>query len=246
MRLGIFGGSFNPVHVGHLRIAIEVREALGLDRVDMVPVASPPHKEAGDLLPFWLRCLIIKAAVRQAPGLALNDLEALLPEPSYTHRTLSAYRDILPEAELFFILGASDLLLLDLWHRGRELHMLANLVVVPRFGKDLQAVAEFVPQFWPEAERLSACAHFVQRDDRQACWRLPGGNLLQYVHAPGLDVSATDIRLRFLDGRSIVFLVPSEVRQVLQERHEEVRRIWSVQSEVKYKSHREEDGGTES
>ncbi|MEG6551817.1 nicotinate (nicotinamide) nucleotide adenylyltransferase [Desulfocurvibacter africanus] len=245
MRLGIFGGSFNPVHVGHLRIAIEVRETLELDQVDMVPVASPPHKEASDLLPFWLRCLILKAAVKQAPGLALNDLEALLPEPSYTHRTLSAYREILPDAELYFILGASDLLLLDLWHRGREMHELANFVVVPRFGKDLQAVADFVPRFWPDAERLSACAHSAQPSNCQACWRLPSGNLLQYVHAPGLDVSATDIRYRFLDGRSLVYLVPSEVEQVLMERREEVRRIWSVRPEGKHTRCRAEDDGEE-
>lgn len=244
MRLGIFGGSFNPVHVGHLRIAIEVRETLGLDQVDMVPVSSPPHKEAEDLLPFRLRCLIIKAAVSQAPGLALSDLEALLPEPSYTWRTLSAYREILPDAEIHFILGASDLLLLKSWHRGRELHELANFVVVPRFGRDLQAVAEFVPQFWPRAERLFACAHPAP-GNCQACWRMPGGNLLQYVHAPGLDVSATDIRQRYLDGRSIVFLVPAEARQVLAEHGEEVRRIWSVQTEVRYKSCAEA-GGQES
>ena len=234
MRLGIFGGSFNPVHVGHLRIAIEVRESLGLDRVDMVPVAAPPHKEPSDLLPFWLRCLIVKAAVRQAKGLALNDLEARLPEPSYTWRTLAAYRDILPKAELFFIMGASDLLQLDLWHRGRELHNLANLVVVPRFGKGLPEVAAFVPEFWPGAERLCLCVHENLFGGCQACWRLPGGGMLHYVHAPGLDVSATDIRRRFLAGRSVVFLVPREVNQVLGEMRDEVRRIWSVRPQGKH------------
>lgn len=233
MRLGVFGGSFNPVHVGHLRIAIEVREALGLDQVDLVPVAAPPHKEASDLLPFDLRCAIIKAAVRQAPGLALSDLESGLPEPSYTFRTLTTYRDILPEAALYFILGASDLLQLDIWHRGRELPRLANLVVVPRFGKGLDEVAAFVPGFWPGAERLASCPESVLPDVCRACWRLPGGGMLHYVHAPGLDVSATDIRRRFLAGRSIVFLVPREAGQVLMEMRDEVRRIWSVRPEGK-------------
>lgn len=232
-RLGVFGGSFNPVHVGHLRIAIEVRETLGLDRVDLVPVASPPHKEASDLLPFDLRCQIIAAAVRQAPGLALSELEASLPEPSYTYRTLSAYRQALPHAELFFILGASDLLQLDIWHRGRELHQLANFVVVPRFGKGLEEVAAFVPEFWPGAERLPDCRDSALPGNCRACWRLPGGGVLHYVHAPGLDVSATDIRRRFLAGRSIVFLVPREAGQVLMEMRDEVRRIWSARPEGK-------------
>lgn len=231
MRLGIFGGSFNPVHVGHLRIAIEVLETLGLDQVDMVPAASPPHKEAADLLPFDLRCAIIRAAVRQAEGLVLSDLEAVLPEPSYTHRTLSAYREMRPADELFFILGASDLLQLDVWHRGRELHELANLVVVPRFGKGLEEVSAFVPAFWSGAERLPVCQAPSLPDNFQVCWRLPGGQQLHFVHAPGLDVSATDIRRRFLAGRSIVFLVPREAGQVLTEMQDEVRRIWGAQSE---------------
>ena len=224
MRLGIFGGSFNPVHVGHLRMAIEVREALGLDRVDLVPCANPPHKAATGMLPYGLRRRIVQTAVAQTPGLAVSDLEAVLPEPSYTFRTLTGYERILPEAELFFLMGISDLLDLVKWHRGPELADLAHLVVVPRFGLGLGEVERFVAEFWPDARRDDACG---DPGEYAAVWRFPSERRLYQLDVTRFDVSATGVRRRWLAGRSISFLVPPEAEDLLVAQRDEVTRIWA-------------------
>lgn len=130
-RIGIFGGSFNPVHIGHLRFVIEVKERLGLDRVDLVPCANPPHKPSSDLLPFDLRFQMLADACRELDGIEVNDIESHLEGPSYTHRTLEEYRRREPDARPMFILGTLDLLTLPSWHRGPELTDIASIITVP-------------------------------------------------------------------------------------------------------------------
>ena len=98
----ILGGSFNPPHVGHLRLAIEAREALGdlVQGVDMVPCAVPPHKAQSGMLPFELRASMVAACAESIPWLRCNRAEALRQGPSYTWDTLCAYREAEPETEL--------------------------------------------------------------------------------------------------------------------------------------------------
>ena len=119
----ILGGSFNPPHVGHLRLAVEVREALGdlVTGVDLVPCAVPPHKDASDLLPFGLRAALVEACIAGLPWLACNRLEGRRQGPSYTWDTLTAYRQAAPGTDLYFILGSPDFAQLPLWRRGTEL-----------------------------------------------------------------------------------------------------------------------------
>ncbi len=226
MRIGILGGSFNPVHVGHLRLALEARELLRLDRVDLVPAAVPPHKSAQNLLPFGLRCRLLGLAVAGRPGLAINLTEGRRRGPSYTWDTLSAYARECPQGRLFFLMGVPDLQALPAWRNGLKLPQLADLVAVARQGMAQDEVRELVSDYWPGAtgpERLSRdryCAKEVLQ------WRLPGFGRLLLLCPPFLDVSSTLIRSYWQQGRDMQFLVPHAVIQELIRLQSVVQRFW--------------------
>lgn len=220
MRLGIFGGTFNPVHCAHLRMAVEAREALGLSRVEFVPAARPPHKSGG-ILDFTARCRLLEAALASCPGFTLNRVEAARPGPSYTVDTLADYARRHPDDELFFICGATDLVSLGLWHRGRDLPRHAALAVLPRPGVARSEAEAFVPRFWPGA-----------REERSGLWRLPEGGAVHLVDAPLLDVSATLVRARLLAGKCLKCLVPPEVEEGLLALSPEALAPWRDEARV--------------
>ncbi|WP_272700493.1 nicotinate (nicotinamide) nucleotide adenylyltransferase [Desulfovibrio sp. Fe33] len=214
MKIGILGGSFNPVHTGHVRMAVEVHEQLGLDRVELVPAAEPPHKPSGGLLPFELRLDLVRRAIEGIPGLGANPLEAERSGPSFTCDTLTCYRTERPDNELYFILGASTFLELRNWRRGLEIPTLASLVVVNRW-EAAEAVAGFVAEQWPEATL-----------EGEGVWRMPGGNEIRLLDIPRLDIKGGHIRRRWLDRRNLSLLVPDGVRALLEDRAEEIARCW--------------------
>lgn len=217
MRLGILGGCFNPVHNGHLRLAVEVREDLGLDRVDLMPAFVPPHKPGDGMLPFELRAALAEAAAQGAPGLGVSRIEAGRPGPSFTVDTLAALRASRPEDELWFVLGAGDLFALPEWHRGEEIPSLANLAVAGRGGAGPDSVDRFVAAQWPGAVA-----------EEPGTWRLQWGTRVRLVPLERLDVSASLVRRRWLAGRSLLGLVPAAVERALEEQAELVRRVWSA------------------
>jgi nicotinate-nucleotide adenylyltransferase len=214
VKIGILGGSFNPVHTGHVRMAVEVYEQLGLDRVELLPASRPPHKRGQDILPFELRMELVRRAIEDIPGLGANPLEAERPGPSFTCDTLTCYRAEAPENELHFILGASTFLELHNWRRGLEIPALASLVVVNRW-EAADDVAGFVAGNWPEAVAESV-----------GTWRLPEGNAIRLLDTPRLDIKGGHIRRRWLDRRNLSLLVPDGVRDLLEERADEVEPHW--------------------
>lgn len=214
MKIGIFGGSFNPVHTGHVRMAVEVLEQLELDRVELVPASEPPHKPGEGILPFDLRMELVRRAIADVPGLGANPLEAERPGPSFTCDTLTCYRTEGPDNELHFILGASTFLELHNWHHGLEIPALASLVVVNRW-EAADDVAGFVAEHWPEASAVAVGE-----------WRLPEGNAIRLLDTPRLDIKGGHIRRRWLDRRNLSLLVPDGVRDLLEERADEIERHW--------------------
>ena len=218
MKIGILGGSFNPVHVGHLRAAIEVRERLGLDRLELVPAKQPPHKQAGDILPFDVRLELVSRAIGDIPGLGSNPLEGERPGPSFTCDTLHCYRTEQPESELWFALGASTFLDLDKWRRGLEIPAMASLAVVNRWEAAPQ-VAEFIASRWPEAEA-----------DGDGVWFFPDGHAIRLLDIPRLDVKGGHIRRRWAERRSLRFLVPPVVEDYLERNADELERYWGKRS----------------
>ncbi|WP_461209124.1 nicotinate (nicotinamide) nucleotide adenylyltransferase [Desulfocurvus sp. DL9XJH121] len=217
MKVGILGGCFNPLHVGHLRLALETREDLGLDRVELMPAATPPHKPGEPMLPFALRADLCEAAIRGLDSLAVNRMEAERPGPSYTVDTLRGLADRHPDWELAFILGAEDLRALPGWKRGLEIPGLADLAVAARGRDGLAEVRALVADLWPGASA---------RGD--AAWDLPGGGRVRWVRARRMDVSSSDVRERWLSGRTLRGLVPECVERMLGEHALEARAAWGA------------------
>ncbi|MSS28637.1 nicotinate (nicotinamide) nucleotide adenylyltransferase [Desulfovibrio sp. PG-178-WT-4] len=218
----ILGGSFNPPHVGHLRLAVEAREALGhlVQGVDLVPCAQPPHKKTGNLLPFELRAAMLEAALAPLPQLRCNRLEALRDGPSYTWDTLRAYHAAEPGTDFYFLLGSPDFALLPTWQRGLELPRLCHFVVVPRGDLTPDEFMDMTRALWPTAsEHPSALPGGV-------CMALPGGGLAYFLPLPWLAVSASRIRELWLAGRSVDYLVPEAALNLLRTHRQAIAAHW--------------------
>lgn len=214
MKIGLLGGCFNPIHNGHLRLAIEAGEALGLDRVELMPAAVPPHKRELPMLPFELRATLAEAAVSGIAGLAVNRIEASLDGPSYTVQTLTELNCSRPDDVFTFILGSGDLFMMPQWHRGLEIATLADIAVAGRDNGWFDAVRRFVGETWPEA---------VRHDE---AWDLPGGRTLSWIPARRMDLSSSDVRKRWLQAKPVRGLVPQCVEEALNARREEVEGYW--------------------
>jgi nicotinate-nucleotide adenylyltransferase len=207
MEIGILGGSFNPVHNGHLRLGIEVLEQVGLDRVDFVPAAVPPHKQKQEVSPFSFRRRLLEKALEGRKGTRVNPVEGYRSGPSYTVDTLTSYQDESPEAELHFIMGGRDFLTLTEWHQWQSLLEQTHFVVVSRQGISSARIQDFVFTMWPKTRLLS---------DSPVKWGLPNGRHIVYLTIPRLDISSSMVRDRLRQGRSLAALVPESLESDLE------------------------------
>jgi len=187
MRLGLFGGTFDPVHLGHLILAEQCREACGLDLVWFVVAGAPPHKP-GDRTPVAHRLEMVRLAVAGHPAFEASDVESERPGPHYSVDTLEAVRRDRVGDDLFFIVGADSLADLPNWRRPADIARLATLVVVNRPGIDTPSVADRSrPAFGPEARPIRT------------------------VSIPPIGIASNDIRRRLVEGRSVRYMVPRAV-----------------------------------
>ncbi len=199
-RVAIFGGSFNPIHYGHLLLADEVREALALDRVLFVPAGFPPHKSPLHLAPAPDRYAMVALATAGNPVFVVSDIELRRPGPSYTVDTLAALHEAARD-ELFLLVGSETFLDLLSWKEPARLARLARLVVVPRAGS----------LFDPDGDQ----AQKVLREIGQTRFARPGEPLppdgVLIVNAVSLPISASDLRRRAREGRSLAYRMPDSV-----------------------------------
>jgi nicotinate-nucleotide adenylyltransferase len=140
MKVGLFGGSFDPIHRGHLDPVRAARSALGLDRVIYLPTAHPPHKPGRSLAPALARYAMVELALLDEEGLQASAHELTLDRPAYTIETLEHFRRELPEAELYLLIGGDSFADLHHWVRFREIPEAARLVVLTRPGWDFETV----------------------------------------------------------------------------------------------------------
>ncbi len=208
--IGILGGTFDPIHVAHLRVAVEAREALGLDEIRLVPSAVPPHKAAAGVSSAADRLRMVELATAGVCGLVPWDTELRRDGPSFTVDTLRALRaEVGPDARVVFVLGRDAFADLDTWREPGVILGLADLVVVTRPPWPAELGIEDFPV---------ALRHTLGYDRASEAIRHESGRGVTLLRISALDVSATDLRARVAAGRSIRFLVPDAVATFVAER----------------------------
>lgn len=200
-RIGLFGGTFDPVHFGHLRPALELRDSLQLDVVRLLPCHLPAHREQPGATSAQ-RIAMLELAVADTQGLVVDDREAQRDTWSYTVDTLTAFRLEYPEAELVFFLGMDAFSRFTTWHQYDLILTLAHLVVIDRPGASVDG----------DEERLLMSRQVSALSDVSTP---AGAIILQQVSQS--DISATRIRALVADGRDIRFLLPEVVRDYIIE-----------------------------
>jgi nicotinate-nucleotide adenylyltransferase len=206
-RLGLLGGTFNPIHHGHLRAAEETAELMGLEQVAFIPAARPPHKKPHPQVDFHHRLAMTRLACADNPAFSVSDLEGLRDGPSYTVQTLrQLHLEHGPGLELYFITGLDAFLDIHSWKNYTELFQLAAFVVITRPGSDPDRLGPYLrntvsPDYqWQPRDRA-----FLRPDTRPVFFRT----------ITGLDISSTDIRQRLARSMSVRYLVPEPVREYI-------------------------------
>lgn len=197
-RIGLYGGSFNPIHNGHLIVARAVAEHLQLDRVFLLPSARPPHKGDRKLLDAPHRAAMVKLAIEDESLFEFSDFDLTRDGPSYTIDTVTHFGKLLgPHMELHWLIGADSLAELTTWHRISDLVDACRIVTAARSGWD---TIDWAP------------LRTVLSDAQIAALQT---GVLQ---TPRIDISSTDIRRRVREGRSIRYLVPGAVQEYIETR----------------------------
>lgn len=200
--LGILGGTFDPVHNGHLRAAIEVLEACRLAGMRLIPAGQPPHR-APPVAPGELRLRMLRAAVAGDTRLAVDDREMRRRGPSYMVDTLASLRTEIGQRPLSLVLGADAFLGLPTWHRWQDLFGLAHLIVIHRPGWQLTVEGDLARQLAGRRD-----------DDVAALTRTPGGTI-RVQSITRLEISSSAIRALVAAGGDPRFLVPDAVRELV-------------------------------
>jgi nicotinate-nucleotide adenylyltransferase len=207
-RVGILGGSFDPIHVGHLRSGEEVAETLDLARLYFIPAHQPPHKPERRLAPDADRLAMIDLAIADNPRFRSSAIELERRGVSYSVHTLEAFRAIEPHAELFFVLGIDAYRDIQTWKDVERIFELASVVVTSRPPHGAEPTIAHLPV----AARESFCY-----DPLTLSYRHRTGTSLHFLPITGLDVSATEIRERVRLGRSIRYLVTPPVERYVRD-----------------------------
>ena len=202
MRIGLLGGSFNPIHNAHLRIAGEAQVACLLDRVVFIPAVDPPHKLLEGGVSFESRSKMVSMAIDGRPDFEISTVEAERGGKSYSIDTISTFLERFPGDDLFFIIGSDSFLEIGKWHRYAEIFRSCNLIVVERPG-------------YPVINPLETLPNAVRRaftfDGETGCLTHESGNTIFFITGSPLELSSTEIRRLAADGTNITHYVPPDV-----------------------------------
>lgn len=195
MRIGLFGGTFDPVHLGHLVLAEQCRDQCGLEEIWFVPAGSPPHKPPRDITPGPVRLELLEFAIAGHEQFRIQRWELDRTGPSFTVETLEHFRSLSPENDFFLLLGADSIRDLPTWREPHRILQLAGIIAVNRGSEDATDWRKLPEEFSPEEQAR-----------------------IQFVSIPGLEIASRDLRARVRAGRSIRYLVPRAVEIAIQER----------------------------
>lgn len=207
--MGVYGGTFDPVHLGHLRPALEVQQALSLQTVRFIPCAQPPHREM-PVAAAQIRLAMVRAAIARQPGFVADERELRRSGPSYMVDTLESLAGEFAGEPLCLILGMDAFAGFDRWHQWERITQLAHVVVTRRPGSSLEAV-----------EQHPALGPFVQENTAQGVRQLQAqqAGLVYFVSVTQLAISATAIREAVRAGQDIRYLVPDSVYDIITQQN---------------------------
>ena len=215
MRLGLFGGTFNPVHFGHLRSALEVKEGFDLDEIILIPAALPPHKSAGEVVDAADRLHMLRLALDDSAAIRISDVEIKRAGTSYTIDTVHHFKRTLPaESSIFLIVGLDAFLEIDTWKSYDELLRQVPFIIInrPQTGSAGDGFR------WKSLEgylkaKISADYTFVESRNGFCS---PTKQPVYVFKVTALDISSTGIRNLAKEGRPIDYLVPQKVAEFIK------------------------------
>jgi nicotinate-nucleotide adenylyltransferase len=208
MKTGILGGTFNPIHLAHLRIAEEVQHACELDRVLFIPAAEPPHKDVAGDVSFTHRLAMVETAIREYPKFQASDLEIHRSGKSFSVDTLDILRQQDPHGEFYFIIGLDSYRDIASWKDFARLFTLSHLVVTTRPGVLVSDPLAPLP--------VAIHKDFCYDTDSKIIQHKAGNNLI-FLKETHLDISSTQIRDLLANEQSIRHMVPSAVVDYIEE-----------------------------
>ena len=208
MKTGILGGTFNPIHLAHLRVAEEAQKAFRLDRILFIPAAVPPHKEIAGEVCFSHRLAMVERAIRDYPSFQVSDLEIRRSGKSFSVDTLEILQREDPAGERFFIVGLDSYRDIASWKDYARLFSLCHLVVTTRPGVAIENPLAPLPV----AIREDFCY-----DSHAGKILHKSGNYVFFLSGTHLDISSTQVRQRLIEGQSVRQLVPPIVADYIEE-----------------------------
>jgi nicotinate-nucleotide adenylyltransferase len=207
MKTGIIGGTFNPIHLGHLAIAREMCDSLGLDRVLFIPAATPPHKSDLGLAPFEQRLAMVECAIQDDPAFAASDIENRRQGKSYSVDTLKLLHRQYPEDSFYFLIGMDSLNSLHSWYHFEEIFSLCHLVVARRPGVEAPQSADALPV----AIRGQFCYDSVLKTFCHT-----SGTFLYFLKEAFIDISSTEVRSTIAENGSVREMIPAAVYEYIK------------------------------
>ena len=194
-KIGFFGGTFNPIHNAHLRIAQEAKDRFGLDRILLVPSGYSWMKDPKEIASREDRLRMAELAAEECEGFEVSTIETNQEGPTYSYETLQKLKALYPEDEICFIIGADQLMILEQWKKPEEIFRLATILVADRGGFD-----------WQEMEEKAA-----ELTERY-------GAKIRIYHMEASELSSTDLRRRIRDGEDISGCVPEKVAEYVEKK----------------------------
>lgn len=208
MKIGLLGGSFNPIHNAHLRIAGEAQVACLLDRVIFIPAADPPHKMIEGGVSFEERSKMVSMAIAGRQGFEMSTIEKERGGKSYSIETIQAFKARFPDDELFFIIGADSFLEIATWHRYNEIFGSCNLIVAERPGCPVSKPLEALPDAVRGSFNFNTGAGRLLHES---------GNSVIFITGSPLDLSSTEIRRLAATGADLTQYVPHDVAEYISQ-----------------------------
>ena len=208
------GGTFNPIHNGHLKCAQELLSTHKLDRIIFIPSAQPPHKNTSDISPFDHRLAMVKQAISAYRHFEVSDVEAQRDGKSYTVETLAVLHQLYPDDQFYFLIGMDSLNTIHTWHKYPQLFELCHLVVARRPGVKMPASDTMLPV---------AIRHQFCYDSELNLFCHSSGHQLIFLEQTFLNISSTQIRDNIANNQPVSTLLPAGVAEYIKTHHLYVR-----------------------